>query len=549
MKSGVVVVISFILLFLGGQAQAQNTKALNSDKPKVVIGIVVENMRPDYIQRYWEKFQPNGFKKIYTQGAVCQNVKLTLHEQNYASGTATLFTGVHPSIHGIVSNNWYDRLKKKEIDSTEDDYYFTVGADTKAGAASPQNLLSTTLTDNLKILSGGKAKIFSAALNRESAIFAAGHAADGAYWFDTESGRMISSSFYVSTFPDWVRLFNSENYADIYSHRTWTTLLPETEYSESLRDDYLLERGYFGEFNTFPHSINKYINRTSDFRPFKTTPSANMMIKDFTLRLLENEEIGTDNITDFVTAVFSSMDYENGSFGPASLEMEDTYLYLDQYIGELIDAAEQKFGKDNVLFFLTANTSASYPVEYLKEEFHLTVDYFNVESAIALLTSYLNITYGEQKWIEHYSDLQLYLDHDIINKNDNVSLNELREVSSNFINQFTGVQVSMPAFQLEQGSSANGLFEPLYNTYHKNRSGDFIYTLKEGWQPGYKFKRANYTDQSRIPIVIWGKGIKAQTISTTHNAVDLVPTLAELISVPIPDKCQGKIIKEIVERK
>ncbi|WP_297099077.1 alkaline phosphatase family protein [uncultured Draconibacterium sp.] len=549
MKAGVVLVLGFILLFHGGQTQAQNNEPLNSDKPKVVIGIVVENMRPDYIQRYWDKFQPNGFKKIYTQGAVCQNVKLTLHEQNYASGTATLFTGVHPSIHGIVSNTWYDRLKKKEIDSTEDDYYFTVGADTKAGAASPQNLLSTTLTDNLKILSGGKAKIFSAALNRESAIFAAGHAADGAYWFDTESGRMISSSFYVSTFPDWVRLFNSENYADIYSHRTWTTLLPETEYTESLRDDYLLERGYFGEFNTYPHSINKYISRTNDFRPFKTTPSANMMIKDFTLRLLENEEIGTDNVTDFVTAVFSSMDYENGSFGPASLEMEDTYLYLDQYIGELIDAAEQKFGKDNVLFFLTANTSASYPVEYLKEEFHLTVDYFNVESAIALLTSYLNITYGEEKWIEHYSNLQLYLDHDIISNNDNVTLNELREVSSNFINQFTGVQVSMPAFQLEQGSSANGLFEPLYNTYHKNRSGDFIYTLKEGWQPGYKYKRANYTDQSRIPIVIWGKGIKAQTISTTHNAVDLVPTLAELISVPLPDKCQGKIIKEIVERK
>ena len=544
-----IVVLGFILLFLGGPTTAQNNEPLNSDKPKVVIGIVVENMRPDYIQRYWDKFQSNGFKKIYTQGAVCKNVKLTLHEQNYASGTATLFTGVHPSIHGIVSNTWYDRLKKKEIDSTEDDYYFTVGADTKAGAASPQNLLSTTLTDNLKILSGGKAKIFSAALNRESAIFAAGHAADGAYWFDTESGRMISSSFYVSTFPDWVRLFNSENYADIYSHRTWTTLLPETEYSESLRDDYLLERGYFGEFNTFPHSINKYISRTNDFRPFKTTPSANMMIKDFTLRLLENEEIGTDNITDFVTAVFSSMDYENGSFGPASIEMEDTYLYLDQYIGELIDAAEQKFGKDNVLFFLTANTSASYPVEYLKEEFHLTVDYFNVESAIALLTSYLNITYGEEKWIEHYSDLQLYLDHDIINKSDNVTLNEMREVSSNFINQFTGIQVSMPAFQLEQGSSANGLFEPLYNTYFKNRSGDFIYTLKEGWQPGYKFKRANYTDQSRIPIVIWGKGIKAQTISTTHNAVDLVPTLAELISVPLPDKCQGKIIKEIVETK
>ncbi|WP_347838283.1 alkaline phosphatase family protein [uncultured Draconibacterium sp.] len=548
MKLSVVVIIVFLLFIFGGYSHAQNNLQSKNNNPKVVVGIVVENMRSDYIQRFWDKFQPNGFKKIYSQGAVCQNVKLTLHEQNYASGTATLFTGVHPSIHGIVSNQWYDRLKKKEIDSTEDDYYFTVGADTDAGNASPANLLSTTLTDNLKILSGGKAKVFSAALNRESAIFAAGHAADGAYWFDTESGRMISSSFYVSTFPDWVRVFNSENYADIYSHRTWTTLLPETSYTECLRDDYLLERGYFGEFNTFPHAINKYIKRTGDFRPFKTTPSANMMIKDFTLRLLENEEIGKDDVTDFVTAVFSSMDYENNSFGPASLEMMDTYLYLDQYIGELVDEAEKKFGKDNVLFFLTANTSASYPIEYLKEEFHLTVDYFNVESAIALLTSYLNITYGEQNWIEHYSDLQLYLDHDIINKSNKVSLNELREVCSNFINQFTGVQVSMPAFQLEQGSSANGLFEPLYNTYHKNRSGDFIYTLKEGWQPGYKFKRVNYTDQSRIPIILWGAGIKPQQINSTYNAADLVPTLAQLINVPIPDKCQGKIISEILKK-
>ncbi|WP_297090854.1 alkaline phosphatase family protein [uncultured Draconibacterium sp.] len=548
MKLSVVVIIVFLLFIFGGYSHAQNNLQSKNNNPKVVVGIVVENMRSDYIQRFWDKFQPNGFKKIYSQGAVCQNVKLTLHEQNYASGTATLFTGVHPSIHGIVSNQWYDRLKKKEIDSTEDDYYFTVGADTDAGNASPANLLSTTLTDNLKILSGGKAKVFSAALNRESAIFAAGHAADGAYWFDTESGRMISSSFYVSTFPDWVRVFNSENYADIYSHRTWTTLLPETSYTECLRDDYLLERGYFGEFNTFPHAINKYIKRTGDFRPFKTTPSANMMIKDFTLRLLENEDIGKDDVTDFVTAVFSSMDYENNSFGPASLEMMDTYLYLDQYIGELIDEAEKKFGKDNVLFFLTANTSASYPIEYLKEEFHLTVDYFNVESAIALLTSYLNITYGEQNWIEHYSDLQLYLDHDIINKSNQVSLNELREVCSNFINQFTGVQVSMPAFQLEQGSSANGLFEPLYNTYHKNRSGDFVYTLKEGWQPGYKFKRVNYTDQSRIPIILWGVGIKPQQINSTYNAADLVPTLAQLINVPIPDKCQGKIISEILKK-
>ena len=537
--------IFFILIYFSPfAANCQQINSLQEGKPKVVIGIVVENMRPDYIQRYWNKFGENGFKKLYTKGTVCSNVHLNLHVQNYASGTATLYTGVSPSLHGIINKTWYDRLKVKEVESTEDDYYFTVGADTKAGNASPAKLLSNTITDALKVYSQGKSKVFSAALNRESAIFSAGHAADAAYWFDVESGRMVSSSFYVSTFPDWVRLFNSENYAEVYSYRTWTPLLPEIDYTESVQDDYLFERGYFGEFNTFPHSINKYIKRTEDFRPFKTTPSANLMIKDFMLKLIENEDIGTDDNTDFVTTVFSSMDYENLSFGPASLEMEDTYLNLDKYIEELISTIEQKFGKDNVLFFLTANTSASYPVEYLKEEFHFPVDYFNVESAVALLTSYLNITYGEGNWIEYYSDLELYLNHELIKKN-KIDLNEIRDAASEFINQFEAVHVSIPSYQLEQGSSADGILAPLFTTYSKNRSGDFLFLLNEGWQPTYKFKKVNYTDQSHIPLIFYGANVKTQIVKENYNATDLVPTLSELIKIPAPDRCKGKIIDQL----
>ncbi len=546
MREAVFIIIFVFISAFSNTVSAQRKKEKQVGKPKVVIGIVVENMRPDYIQRYWDKFQPNGFKKLYTEGAVCSNVHLTQHIQNYATGTATLFTGINPSIHGIIDKTWYDRLKEREIECTEDDYYFTVGADTDAGNASPANLLSTTITDVLKIYSQGKSKVFSAALNRETAIFAAGHAANGAYWFDIESGRMISSSFYISTFPGWVRIFNSENYAEMYSYRTWTTLLPEATYTESLRDDYLLERGYFGEYNTFPHSISKYLRRTENFKPFKTTPSANLMIKDFTIKMLESEEIGTDNHTDFVTTVFSSMDYENGSFGPASLEMEDTYLYLDKYIGELIDTAEFKFGKENVLFFLVGNTSASYPVDYLKQEFNLPVDNFNIESAIALLTSFLNIKYGENKWIEHYADLQVYLDHDLIEEQ-KLDLDNFRNVSSGFFNQFEGVQLSLTSHQLERGTSANGLLEPLYKSYAKNRSGDFVFILKEGWQPTYKFKRVNYTDQSHIPLVFYGMQIQPKKIKGRFNGIDFVPTLSELIEIPIPDKCQGEIIEDIFE--
>lgn len=538
----VTILAVFTMFFRPAMAQpGSDTQA----KPKVVVGIVVENMRPDYVQRFWSKFQDGGFKKLYSQGAVCSNVKLTLHAQNYASGTATLYTGVHPSIHGIINNVWYDRLKKKEIECTEDDYYFTVGADTEAGNASPVNLLSNTITNNLKILSQGKSKVFSAALNRESAIFSAGHAADAAYWFDIESGRMISSSFYVSTFPDWVRLFNSENYASRYSYRNWVTKLPETSYTEALRDDYLLESGYFDAFNTFPHSISKYLKRTNNFKPFKTTPSANLMIKDFALQLMKNEDIGSDENTDFVSVVFSSMDYENVSFGPASLEMMDSYLYLDEYIAELIDSVETRYGKNNVLFFLTANSSASYPVDYLKNEFHIPADHFNVERAIALLTLFLNNTYGTDNWIEHYTDLQVYLDHDLIEQK-GLDLNEVRNVAANFINQFEGVQLAMPAYQLEQGSSANGLLEPLYTSYYKNRSGDFMYLLKEGWYPYYKFRKVNYVDQSHIPLVFYGAGIRHQIINEKYHATDLVPTLSELLQIPAPDKCQGRIIQEIV---
>ncbi|QGY45992.1 hypothetical protein GM418_20655 [Maribellus comscasis] len=546
MKQGAVVI--FVLLitsWIANPLKAQSTTGAQG-QPKVVVGIVVENMRPDYIQRYWNKFQSNGFKKLYTQGAVCSNINITQHIQSYASGTATLYTGVNPSIHGIIDKTWYDRLKEKELDCTEDDYYFTVGADTDAGNASPVKLLSNTITDNLKILTLGKSKVFSVAMNRESAIFSAGHSADAAYWFDVESGRMISSSFYVSTFPDWVRIYNSENQPEMYSYRNWTTLLPETSYNESVADDYILEKGYYDKWNTFPHTISKYIKRSEDFRPLKTTPYANLIVKDFTLRLMENEDIGSDNATDFVSVVFSSMDYENVSFGPASVEMEDTYLYLDQYIGELVSAVEKKYGKNNVLFFLTANTSTSYPVNYLKEEFNLPVDNFMPESAIALLTSYLNIAYGEAKWIEHYTDLQVYLDHDLIEKN-KLDLNDMRDVTSNFINQFEGVQVALPAYQLEQGSSANGLLAPLYKSYSKGRSGDFLYVLKEGWQPSYKYKKVNYTDQSHIPLVFYGAKIQPMNINEKYFAVDLVPTLATLLDIPLPDKCQGKAIKELAK--
>jgi hypothetical protein len=537
-----------ILLSFSGLLPVMAQSPFDGDKPKVVIGLLIENMRPDYIQRYWNKFESGGFKKLYTNGAVCTNVNLTQHEQCYATGTATLYTGVSPSTHGIIAKHWYDRLRRKEIECTEDDYYFTVGSDTKSGNASPRKLLTHTITDNLKIFSGGKARIYSVAMNRESAVFAAGHAADGAYWYDPESGRMVSSSFYLNVFPDWVRDFNSENYPERFSYQNWVTLLPEQEYTESLPDNYAYEKGYYDNNNTFPHTIGRYTKIAKNLSPVKTTPYANEIIKNFAIQLMESEAAGQNENTDFITIVFSSMDYENNSFGPPSLEMQDSYLYLDKYLAEVIAYAEKKFGRQNVLFYLTANTSASYPVDYLRQEFHLPVDYFSPESSIALLTSFLNVTYGQEKWIEHYTDHQVYLNHDLIKKN-KINLNEIRETASDFLNQFEAVQLSMTAGQLEKGNSTEGMLATLYKSYSKNRSGDFLYMLKEGWQPYYKFKKVNYTDQSHIPLVFYGAQIQPQLIREKYNAVDFAPTLCELLQIPQPDKSQGRPITPVLNRK
>ena len=228
--------------------------------------------------------------------------------------------------------------------------------------------------------------------------------------------------------------------------------------------------------------------------------------------------------------------------------MQDSYLYLDKYIAEVITFAEEKYGKQNVLFFLTANTSASYPVNYLKQEFNLPVDYFSTESALALLTSFLNVSYGQGNWIEHYTDHQVYLDHDLLKKN-KIDLNEMRETASDFINQFEAVHLSMTAKQLEQGNSNDGLLSSLYKSYSKNRSGDFLYLLKEGWQPAYKFKKVNYTDQTHIPLVFYGAGIQTQIIREKYNAVDFTPTMSELLQIPQPDKSQGRPITPVLNRQ
>lgn len=524
---------------------AQNTKNDNSYTPKLVVVLSVDQMRTDYLSRYWDKFQSGGFKRMVSEGAVCSNAQLDLHVQKISTGTATMFTGTYPAVHGIVNDTWYDRLRKKEINCINDDYFITVGSDSEEGERSANKLLAPTIGDLIKINTRNKSKVFSVAMNDVSAVLSAGHAADGAYWLDVQNGNMISSSYYIDIFPEWVRQFNEKEFAKMYTQRDWSTLLPVKSYEESMEDDYVLEKGYYDKWNTFPYDLKKIKEKAGNYKYLKTTPYGNTIVRDFATNLIMSEELGKDEYPDLLTLTFTSMDYENNSFGPASVEMEDTYLRLDQEIATLLDFLDKSFGKGNTLVVLTSTCSSIYQADYLKEEFNMPVGTFSPESAVALLKSFLNITYGQGEYIEVVGDQQLYFNRELLEKK-NISPEEIETKTANFINQFEGVKIALPSSSFAQGDYSKGQLAVIANSYNFKRSGDVLYQLEDGWQPVYKYQRTIYNDNSNIPFIMHGGAVKRMQIRSKIMGEDMVPTILEILHMPIPDHCAGTILEEIL---
>jgi hypothetical protein len=407
-------------------------------------------------------------------------------------------------------------------------------------------LMTPTLGDQLKLVTKGKARIFTIALNDISAVMAAGHAADGAYWFDKTCGKMISSSYYVETFPKWAFDYNSFKMADNYFGMTWTTLKEPITYTESISDAYLKETGYFGKYNTFPYDMNKLKRESGgSYKILKTTPWGNTIVKDFALQMIPKEQIGYDLIPDLLTVVFSSMDYERYSFGSFSVEMEDTYLRLDKDIAELLKYLESGYGTNDILVYLTGLTSISYPSDYLKETYHMTAGIFNPESAVALLKSYLNIKYGAANWIELFTNQQIYLDHELVEKK-KINLQEMQATIASFLNQFEGIAFAKAASELEADNFPGGPLEPFQNNYHIKRSGDVLIRYEDGWQPKDKFNPVDYTDNSQVPLVWFGAGITKGTTLRRTDATDVVPTIAAFLGIAPPSSVTGRAIDELI---
>ncbi len=529
---------------------AQNGKKIPSEKPKLIVGIIVSQIRSDYLYRFWDKLDEKGIKKLVNRGTFCKNTSFNYLLSQEGVGHASIVTGTTPANHGIVGKNWYLYLQDKVVGNTEDKNQKSVGGSYESGMQSPKNLMTTTLSDEIRLSNNFKSKVISVSFNPSPAVLSGGHTANAAYWFDEVSGNFVTSSFYMDSLPTWVNNFNSKKLPDIYLEKEWNTLHPISHYSESLPDDNKYETGIKGN-NTFPYNLmelSKSTKKKKNYEILAKTPFGNSLTKDFALSAIVNEELGEDQFTDVLYISFTAIENIGNLFGPNSVEVEDAFLRFDKEVAHFLEFIDDNFGKENVLIFLTTDHGVAQVPTYLNDK-KIPVGYFNHYGAMSLLNSALNNVYGKGKWIKAYHSQQIYLNRILI-EDSRLSLEEFQNFVAQFMLQFSGVSNTITSSTLQTNNFTSGIFQKIQNGYNQKNSGDVIINLMPGWvekSDGSTNHNSSYAYDSRIPLIWYGWKIGRGTISRPIDIIDIAPTISYMLNIPYPNASTGQPIIELVE--
>lgn len=537
-----------LVLIIGNIALSQSTM----QRPKLVVGIVVDQMRYDYLYKYYSKYSDNGFKKLINGGFNCRNTHYNYAPTYTGPGHASIYTGTTPSQHGIVGNDWFVRETGKIIYVTDDSTVNTVGSPNKiVGKMSPANMLANTITDELRLFSNKQSKVIGIALKDRGAILPAGHLANAAYWFDSQTGNWITSTFYMNDLPPWMKSFNDKHLTQKYLSQKWNTLLPISQYTESAADDNPYEGLYPGESKpVFPHDLSK-MWQPNDFDIIRSTPFGNTLTKDAAIAAIEGEKLGRGKATDFIAISFSSTDYIGHKMGPQSVEVEDTYLRLDRDLADLITYLERSYGKNDFLLFLTADHGAAYVPSYLHHE-KAPAGYFKRAGVIDVLNYYLNKVYGNGNWISTVINQQVYLNHDLIAQK-NILLNDIQQKTADYLLHFEGVANTYTGEQLKT-TTFNGLPEAyLQNGFNVQRSGDVSVLLKPGWIELYSGTTGtthgtSYSYDTHVPLLWYGWKIPPGSSAMPVSITDIAPTVADLLRISEPSEATGKPISDLLTK-
>lgn len=503
----------------------RGVRAAEGEVPRVVVSILIDQLRTDYLNAFMPLYGQEGFVRLLSEGSVYSQAEYPNNNPDRASAAATLVTGTTPYNHGIVARQWLDRTNLQPVFCVDDKKY--AGVQTYESSA-PTNLAVSTVSDELKVATEGKALVYSFAPFRDAAVLTAGHAADGAFWIDDLSGRWCTTSYYSSGLPIWISVLNTHGLDERLKTLTWT---PSSELVGNF--SYFLSGGMK---EPFEHQFRE----ADRFAAFKTSGLVNEEVVRAMKQCLTNTSVGKDEVTDFLAVTLYAGNFNHATATEAPMELQDTYVRLDAALERLIKAVEEKAGKGNALFVLTSTGYVDEETADLSK-YKIPTGIFDVERASSLLNMYLAAVYGTGQYVQASLGTQFYFNHKLI-EDKQINFAELLERSQDFILQLSGVKDVYTSSRLLQGAWTPGISR-LRGAYNPKYSGDLLIEVAPGWryvnktQQENKLVRESYVP---FPIIFFGPDFPAETIHTPVTIDCIAPTLSKAIRIRAPNGCNTK---------
>lgn len=566
-------------------APAPETGPEGNTMPRLVVGIVVDQMAYDFLVRFRDKYGDDGFERLTGGGFIFRNAKIDYVPTTTGPGHASIYTGAPPSVHGIIGNDWFVRAPENgETYCARDDTASLVGeGGEKSGHLSPANMLTSTVSDELRLATGMKSRVIGIALKDRAAILPAGHLGSAAYWLDDESGEWVTSTYYYRSaglkegekpdLPEWVRDFNEKNSAEHFVNSpgidgVWKTLRDISDYTESLPDDTPYEKsirgkdektGEYGE-PVFPYVLKDVLADNPEEtkgqygRLIKATPFGDTITKDFAVTAIRGEGLGKGGVTDFLAISFSSPDIIGHYYGPRSVEVEDAYLRLDLDIADLLDTLDREVGEDNYLVFLTADHGVADVPQYLQDEGVPAGYFMEDDEVISRLNEHLGKKFklGGIKFVLAYNNQQVYLDRGLITDKPGLSLDKVEREAADYLMTLDGVADAVTSSELNGADFSSGVRELVQNGYNPKRSGDVAVIMEPGWIE-YKEKYGKkgtthgspYDYDTHVPIIFYGWNIAHGQSVRLVSITDIAPTISALLKIPYPNGATGNPLSEL----
>lgn len=519
-------------------------------RPKLVVGVVVDQMRWDYLYRYQERFGDNGFKRLMREGFNCENTMLNYIPAVTAIGHTSIYTGSVPAIHGIAGNDFH--IDDKQTYCTDDAAVATVGSNSDAGKMSPHNLKVTTIGDELHLATNYRSKVISVSLKDRASILPGGHTADGAYWFDAETGNFITSTYYRKDLPGWLKKFNDRQLAKHYLSQDWETLYPTESYKNSTADNNSYENPFPGaDTPTMPVATSKLMD-SEGLGLIRNTPYGNTLTIDLALAAIDGERLGNRGETDMLAVSLSSTDYIGHQFGTYAIETEDTYLRLDRDIARLLAALDQKIGKGEYLLFLTADHAAAHNFKFLTDK-GIPAGGWDIEKTKAALNSHLKAEFKTDcNLVSGLLNYQIFLDNEKI---DSLGISKENVVAAaiDYIKRGEGVYCAVEQENAGTATLPSPIKDRIVNGYYPGRSGEIQIIMQPGWY-GLESEATGGTDHgvwhpydTHVPLIFFGSGINPGATFTPVEITDIAATVCALLHIQMPDGCIGKPVTELTK--